>query len=697
MCGLSGYIGSGIADANALKILLIDNETRGVHATGIANISGAMYKDSDIPREFICTEEFHSVAKSNLVLIHNRWATSFNHQDPDCAHPFMIEKRIIGAHNGFIPEWRDQAKRLRINILKIDVDSEIVFQYLYQNDGNPKCLHDIEGAMALTWVDLKHKILWIYRRSSRPLYIADIGNNQKYFSSRKEGLWMINALGVKEIEEDIAYGFGDNGVLKKMVKVKPALMSLPANCSSIGWRDSMNTDEIRERLGFQPKSKGETEYSRWADNRRAGHYWGGDSHYSRYNEMEYYSRMRNSHYTDDDEDAGSCTQVTLFDKKGKKVSNKKDVDIGVKKAADILVGKLEHVADLTIDDFPEDKKHNIQSSSATKSKVDGNVIGRMMVQLKSSFDGDPIQHAIVFIDGDESRKFVTSELGVVATIIPSEHLGKLLRIAVMPYPYDQLYHTKLLHLEGGEIMEVSLTIPFRPSDRSKAEEEREAQVININTKSDDGSGERGVRKENRSYSKGVGDAPLYKTKSFGNKEESELVDLDWVASRGVREESEDNEGDGISTGANKKEDDDKNAEKIWRGFDKERGKLVKRIDEENDVCIITNMTGVELIQMPISAYRQYAYEYFGIQKHCDDIVGLHSDETWAYNRYLGNSIESLCATEIMSPNDYVHLSMIEEESRDLVMGVFNDINDSIERIEQVDRELESVVNRLNRK
>lgn len=143
MCGQAGIIlgrkrrsaGEREELVQMFTQLLILNEARGHHATGIAKMqdSGhwAILKDAVRARDFIGYEDYWKIVesindKTTLVAGHTRWATQGKPENNRNNHPIMVGS-IIGTHNGTITNPNQVAKTLGVP-RRAEVDSEVIFR-----------------------------------------------------------------------------------------------------------------------------------------------------------------------------------------------------------------------------------------------------------------------------------------------------------------------------------------------------------------------------------------------------------------------------------------------------------------------------------------------------------------------------------------------------------------------------------------
>lgn len=197
MCGIGGIFSfkKFKNKKEVLKVataLLIANESRGEHATGVAVINTyadyfLVLKNDKRARHFVKTDAFKNLILNNeynVVLLHTRNAT---HGEPKFNvnnHPiFNKENNDCLIHNGIIRNY-EQLKLNKNFHLEGDCDSEIILSVFNAREHNIyKTIKQISGTMAFA---LYHqKKLYLYK-DSNPLYLIYNKNDDFFiFSSLK--------------------------------------------------------------------------------------------------------------------------------------------------------------------------------------------------------------------------------------------------------------------------------------------------------------------------------------------------------------------------------------------------------------------------------------------------------------------------------------------------------------------------------
>jgi predicted glutamine amidotransferase len=174
MCGLVGVAGSLVApEEDTMKRMLLDDYWRGDDATGLAAIRSngdvQIAKLATHPLTLFDTPKFREALNgfnSCAFLGHNRKRTKGENNDFN-AHPFRFG-HIVGCHNGTLFST-GQDKLEEALGEKFPVDSMSIFASIAAV-GIAETVPLLDGAWALTWVDLKEGSINFLRNKDRPLW-----------------------------------------------------------------------------------------------------------------------------------------------------------------------------------------------------------------------------------------------------------------------------------------------------------------------------------------------------------------------------------------------------------------------------------------------------------------------------------------------------------------------------------------------
>lgn len=218
MCGICGYSGKDNYDEDKIKTLLLFNQDRGEDSLGYYVPKNEIFKKVGKPVDILCDSKYNSIPEGNFFIGHTRAATSGLVNEKN-AHPFK-SNNIILAMNGTLSNDTKLAKEAGIDIMKYDVDSEIL-TVLLDKAQSKEPLTKILGGCALIYTDTNTGIMYCYRNSDRPLYRGKINDNM-YISSIKESLEFIKCEDIKEFKQDVLYSI-TNGKIIHNIPVKRAI------------------------------------------------------------------------------------------------------------------------------------------------------------------------------------------------------------------------------------------------------------------------------------------------------------------------------------------------------------------------------------------------------------------------------------------------------------------------------------------
>lgn len=195
MCGIAGCVLApadyGFDMAGIVKNLGLGIEHRGHHATGVATVTHknrVKLRKAPVTATKFFKERKGVGERARLAMIHTRFSTQGSEKVRENNHPIAYGN-IIGAHNGMISNdfdiFRDN------NYTRIaEVDSEAIFAHLHHQNDIRKALSEIEGGMAISWIDITDPgRLWLARGESSPLVWAMNSAGSLFYASEAQVLW----------------------------------------------------------------------------------------------------------------------------------------------------------------------------------------------------------------------------------------------------------------------------------------------------------------------------------------------------------------------------------------------------------------------------------------------------------------------------------------------------------------------------
>ena len=209
MCGIIGFVGEvpegkWVETYDILNALFLAAEPRGTDATGFVAMTNPfknpLNEDIVTDKDAIRASEFIEEnrawrslrhRRSRLVLGHVRWETHGSSQNPKNLHPHVHENGGLHlVHNGVIADHRATARKHGLE-LHSECDSEVLIRLLEQyknpHDGLNACLKKVSGSMSIAVFDYQRECLWLARNSGRPLWIAKLKGDRRFWiaSTRK--------------------------------------------------------------------------------------------------------------------------------------------------------------------------------------------------------------------------------------------------------------------------------------------------------------------------------------------------------------------------------------------------------------------------------------------------------------------------------------------------------------------------------
>lgn len=169
MCGIAGF--AGIADSTARFRLVLalgaGIDMRGGHAAGYVALAGKTLRYAKKAGEWSNARYrfLLSASRSDMCLMHARFATCGIKHAVEQAHPFAIRREgkvaLWGVHNGVIFDAWDSAKW---HGRKIEVDSQELFELIADEEFDT--LKQLEGYGIAIWIDANKNHINLARLSN---------------------------------------------------------------------------------------------------------------------------------------------------------------------------------------------------------------------------------------------------------------------------------------------------------------------------------------------------------------------------------------------------------------------------------------------------------------------------------------------------------------------------------------------------
>lgn len=250
MCGLLGFTGHGKADPGKIRVLFLENESRGSHSTGMwGSDKNRLMRKVGGASDFIKDANFDSIARSNVVIGHTRFSTG-TAKTKENAHPFVFgmpshhsRPFIVGSHNGSIFNEYEMEQKIE-NFKRAEVDSKSLFKAMYHT-GNHEIFSMAEGHVAIAFYF--NGTMMFYRRESRPLYLGKAREGY-YYSSLKEGLRKISIPdeNIMVLNPHKLIGFYGSKMVYRS-EIKEPRVKLTEYSNSYNWDNGLS-NELKEEL-----------------------------------------------------------------------------------------------------------------------------------------------------------------------------------------------------------------------------------------------------------------------------------------------------------------------------------------------------------------------------------------------------------------------------------------------------------------
>lgn len=258
MCGIVGFSGFYKADPSKIRILLMDNETRGRDSTGV--YGKRLMRKLGKATDFINDVNFDHICRSNIVVGHTRNSTTTK-VSKDTAHPFVFDTKnhgkIVGTHNGWLVNEHEVEKKLsELNFKRAEVDSESIYKAMALTE-DKEIFKLFEGAMALAFIfDGK---LYLFRRKSRPLFVGRAKEGY-YYSSLKDSLKKIGIVdeNLFELKPDVLMELTGSRITNS-TNIDPQRIEFESYTTSYNWKNLVKSPELMEELtGKKPEPETNT-------------------------------------------------------------------------------------------------------------------------------------------------------------------------------------------------------------------------------------------------------------------------------------------------------------------------------------------------------------------------------------------------------------------------------------------------------
>lgn len=297
MCGICGVRRFGPTPITEVQItsLLVANEKRGNHATGLAlqqpDGSIQVYKGDTPAWEFVHRKEYRQFLDANLrddtitFLGHTRFATQGHQSRNNNNHPIFAGKTAV-VHNGGISNDDYMFKELKLE-RKCETDSDIIRAVLDKHGFTRKALdmmNKFSGSAAFAAISPEFPGKLVLGRSGNPIVLAGT-DNYLIWSSEQDAIYRALRPYVRKY-----------GIVMRDYRVSDVAF-IP-----------MNNDSVY-MIGAQPRNEGgwEADWIEWHQDLRISYSnWSGAT-YSRERLTNAYRGVRTRVYGDVSVDVVQCS------------------------------------------------------------------------------------------------------------------------------------------------------------------------------------------------------------------------------------------------------------------------------------------------------------------------------------------------------------------------------------------------------